>query len=200
MDISGTMSSTKLYLTFVFLTFCNQILKLAANQCVQLLNDKCRRELGSYNATKFPNFLGHSDYPQAEIEFNQFLPLIDSVCSPSLLPFLCSAYFPRCEQQTSGFAPCATECVKSFSRCWFLFSFYGFKWPNSLSCDRFADGKHCPRKSAQTCKDSVSTSIQSAVLSLSKVLSKSNISTFILYYSSKIIYGRFKKIKRLQFI
>ncbi|XP_061177338.1 uncharacterized protein LOC133186070 [Saccostrea echinata] len=140
----------------VFLIFSNQILTLTANQCVKLLNDKCSKGQGSYNSTVFPNVLGHLDFPHAEIEFNQFLPLITSFCSQSLLPFLCSVYFPKCDQQTTQvLPPCTTECVKSLAECSFLFSFYGFDWPSELSCDRFAVGNHCPQPDVSTCSTDV---------------------------------------------
>ena len=130
-----------------FLTFVIPILTSATDHCIPLRNDKCSQELGSYNFTTFPNVLGLSDYTSANLEFQKFQTLIESSCSPSLLPFLCSAYFPKCDpQMTSVLPPCATECVKSMAECSFLFSFYGFQWPASLSCDKFDDGRHCPRE------------------------------------------------------
>lgn len=123
------------------------LVTLAANQCVPVPNNKCTSELGSYNLTRFPNALGHSDYTASDGEFHQFLNLTDSFCSPSLLPFLCSAFYPKCDPLINTvLPPCATECVKSLAECSFLFTFYGFNWPNNLSCDRFSDGSHCPRK------------------------------------------------------
>nr|XP_011412422.2 uncharacterized protein C56G2.4 [Crassostrea gigas] len=152
------MMNIKLYLCFVAHIFSFHVVLVtsAANQCVPVLNNKCTSELGSYNLTRFPNALGHSDYTASDGEFHQFLNLIDSSCSPSLLPFLCSAFYPKCDPLTSTvLPPCATECVKSLSQCSFLFTFYGFNWPSNLSCDRFSDGSHCPQPGVSTCSTDV---------------------------------------------
>lgn len=151
----------KLYLCFVAHIFSFHVVLVtsAANQCVPVLDNKCTSEPGSYNLTRFPNALGHSDYTASDGEFHQFLNLIDSSCSPSLLPFLCSAFYPKCEPLTNTvLPPCATECVKSLSQCSFLFTFYGFNWPSNLSCDRFSDGSHCPRKYSEWIWGSLLTS------------------------------------------
>nr|XP_022341135.1 uncharacterized protein LOC111135398 isoform X2 [Crassostrea virginica] len=139
-----------------FQTFVIPILTSATDHCIPLRNDKCSQELGSYNFTTFPNALGLLDYTSANLEFQKFQTLIESSCSKSLLPFLCSAYFPKCDpQMTSVLPPCATECVKSMAECSFLFSFYGFQWPASLSCDKFDDGRHCPQSDAASCSNEV---------------------------------------------
>ncbi|XP_058504266.1 uncharacterized protein LOC131471632 [Solea solea] len=89
-----------------------------------------------YTETVLPNLLGHKSQEEANLEINQFSPLVKVECSPHLKPFLCSLYTPPC---VAGKArpPCRTLCEQARSGCELLMSRFGFVWPEAFRCEAF---------------------------------------------------------------
>ena len=95
-------------------------------------------ELG-YNLTHLPNIREHRNQMEANDEFKEYLPLIESGCSPYLIQFLCSIYFPLCYFTTSGQArvlnPCSSFCELVHYNCSrVLLEGTGIQWPAFLNC------------------------------------------------------------------
>ncbi|GFR83848.1 hypothetical protein ElyMa_005985100 [Elysia marginata] len=97
----------------------------------------------AYNMTSFPNLLGHGTVDSALQEMNQFYPLIKVGCSSQLEPFLCSLYFPPCQEIGGEVPPCRSLCLHARSGCEQLMQRYGFTWPSSMVCDRFPEKGFC---------------------------------------------------------
>lgn len=92
-----------------------------------MLNNKYTNKLKSYNLTKFPNTLKHSNYTTSNKKFHQFLNLINSSYNPSLLPFLYNTFYPKYNPLTNTILPpYTTKYIKSLSQYSFLFTFYKF--------------------------------------------------------------------------
>lgn len=81
-------------------------------KCFQLekRHGVCEVVQSLYNASMFPNMLGHQSIAEAKEEFLDFQPLIDSNCSKSLEKLLCFIYFPPCTQYNSLLKVCQSYC------------------------------------------------------------------------------------------
>lgn len=91
-----------------------------------------------YNATMFPNILGHSSQDTAAMEVHQFSPLVKVDCSKDLRYFLCSVYAPNCSAAlNTPVRPCRSLCDSSKQGCEAVMNRFGFTWPKSLRCDKF---------------------------------------------------------------
>jgi len=89
----------------------------------------------SYQQTVFPNLLGHTTQEDAGLEVHQFYPLVKVECSPHLKIFLCSLYTPECVDGWPR-APCRATCELARSGCEPLMTKFGFKWPDTLQCEK----------------------------------------------------------------
>lgn len=92
-----------------------------------------------YNLTYFPNDR-FSSQSGAKIQFSQFENLIRTNCSPYLVQFLCSRYFPPCSPDWRRFdyvLPCRELCEKVKRDCEAILHQYGTQWSKELSCDAF---------------------------------------------------------------
>lgn len=117
------------------------ILAVYANplqKCEEIDKDvicQCR----GYNLTYFPNdrFTSQS---RAKVQFSQFENLIRTNCSPYLVTFLCSRYFPPCNPDWPTFnyiLPCRDLCEKVRSDCEPILQQFGAKWSQELTCGNF---------------------------------------------------------------
>ncbi|VDN05805.1 unnamed protein product [Thelazia callipaeda] len=97
-----------------------------------------------YNMTRYPNSYGHEKQEEAGLEVHQFYPLVEVGCYKHLKFFLCAMYTPICQDNYEKMVmPCMEVCLEAKKRCSPLMQQYGFKWPNTLSCDQL------PRMSEQ---------------------------------------------------
>lgn len=101
-----------------------------------------------YTETILPNTLGHQTQEDANLEIQQFVPLIQAECSPHLKPFLCSVYTPKCVLRRAQ-PPCRTNCEQARSGCEPLMRQFGFQWPESLKCEAFTT-ESCEQVTALT--------------------------------------------------
>ena len=96
-----------------------------------------------YNTTIYPNSLDHRNQNEAALELHQFAPLIAVKCSKYMKLFLCTVYAPMCSQPI--ILPCRSLCEEVRNGCLPLMRQFGFKWPDSLKCNKF------PRISEKVC-------------------------------------------------
>ncbi|XP_034467512.1 uncharacterized protein LOC117777094 [Hippoglossus hippoglossus] len=89
-----------------------------------------------YTDTALPNVFGHKTQQEADMELQQFYPLVKVRCSPHLKPFLCSVYTPECVAGKVR-PPCRTLCEQARSGCESLMNRFGFTWPAKLGCEAF---------------------------------------------------------------
>ncbi|XP_076824201.1 uncharacterized protein LOC143470150 isoform X2 [Clavelina lepadiformis] len=95
-----------------------------------------------YNAAIFPNVLGHANAVEANMNINQFYPLLRINCSLSLKKVLCQLHFPECTaEQNPDLRPCRQLCLDSKNGCNNVLTSFGFTWPSSLECSQFPDCK-----------------------------------------------------------
>lgn len=93
-----------------------------------------------YNATRIPNMLGHETQREAELEFKQFLPLIEFNCASQLQFFLCSAYFPMCTEMVDVLiTSCRPLCEYVRKQCLHVLEEFGIPWPAKLNCTKFLE-------------------------------------------------------------
>ncbi|KAL3217108.1 hypothetical protein MRX96_032628 [Rhipicephalus microplus] len=95
-----------------------------------------------YNETIMPNLLNHQKQEDAGMEVHQFFPLVKVKCSPDLQFFLCSMYAPVCTILEYPIPPCRSLCMSAREGCEHLMNKFGFKWPESLECDKFPRSWH----------------------------------------------------------
>ena len=105
------------------------------------MNSRMCSDIG-YNMTRMPNSLGHNTVAHAALEVTQFYPLVRVNCNPQLQPFLCSLYFPQC-QETELVLPCRSLCEQARSGCDSLMVMYDFKWPETLGCEKLPETGNC---------------------------------------------------------
>ena len=91
-----------------------------------------------YNQTYYPNDRFTSQ-GGAKRQFAEFKNLIGSNCSPHLVSFLCSRYFPPCNTQWSFkyIHPCRELCFEVKRDCGPTLQGYGTSWPDELECAQF---------------------------------------------------------------
>ncbi|XP_065885412.1 uncharacterized protein [Dysidea avara] len=101
---------------------------------------KCR----GHNQTYFPNDR-FSSQRGAKQQFAEFDDLIRSNCSPHLVSFLCSRYFPPCDPKWpfDYIPPCKELCLEVKQDCEPILRAYG-GWPDELKCNQFKS--YNPRK------------------------------------------------------
>lgn len=90
-----------------------------------------------YNETIMPNLLNHQKQDDAGLEVHQFFPLVKVQCSPDLQFFLCSMYAPVCTILERAIPPCRSLCQSARNGCEVLMNRFGFRWPETLDCDKF---------------------------------------------------------------
>ncbi|EFP00116.1 CRE-CFZ-2 protein [Caenorhabditis remanei] len=89
-----------------------------------------------YNMTSFPNSYGHEKQEEAGLEVHQFYPLVEVGCFQHLKFFLCTMYTPICQENyDKPILPCMELCVEARNKCSPIMAKYGFRWPETLSCD-----------------------------------------------------------------
>ena len=96
----------------------------------------CQRNV-PYNMTQFPNLFRHNTQEEAALEVHQFFPLVKVNCSPDLSFFLCSLYTPLCSALDTPPLPCRELCLRVQRGCLALLRRFGFRWPDTMACDKF---------------------------------------------------------------
>lgn len=109
-------------------------------ECVELPEDHyCTMFDGRARTAYFPNPRGHKTFEQANKEFKDFIPLLQSGCHEKLGTLLCFVYFPFCESAYPSLRiyPCSETCeniTANNSQCTALIKQIG--WNDALQCDR----------------------------------------------------------------
>ncbi|CAG5125490.1 unnamed protein product [Candidula unifasciata] len=100
-----------------------------------------------YNLTRMPNLAGQDNQIEAEARIQDFLPLVQTNCSPLLKFFLCSLYAPMCTElvgETLTIPACKSMCLQVKSKCEPLLQTFNFEWPEMLACEKLPE-KSDPR-------------------------------------------------------
>jgi len=121
-----------------------------------------------YNETIMPNLLNHQKQEDAGLEVHQFFPLVKVQCSPDLQFFLCSMYAPVCTILERAIPPCRSLCESARKGCENLMNKFGFRWPETLDCEKFpkAGGEDlCVGDNSERSSDSLATSLSNKPLS-----------------------------------
>ncbi|CAI2353630.1 unnamed protein product [Caenorhabditis sp. 36 PRJEB53466] len=86
--------------------------------------------------TSYPNSYGHEKQEEAGLEVHQFFPLVEYGCFEHLKFFLCTMYTPICQDNyDKPILPCMELCLEAQTKCSPIMNKYGFRWPETLSCD-----------------------------------------------------------------
>ena len=131
----------------IFCTILALVCAQTAVQCFNPLktkNDKCELLSASsfcrqmdYNRTIFPNYFGHRKQSEAVSHALSLRPLLQVGCSPDVLTFVCSVYFPMCTSINKLIPPCRELCLDVQKGCLGLLQKFGMSWPDDLKCEQF---------------------------------------------------------------
>lgn len=113
----------------------NPLIPPKDDKCETLTYDICRQM--DYNRTIFPNYLGHRKQSEAIKSVNSLRPLLSKGCSPDVLTFLCSVYFPMCTSINKLVPPCRELCLDVQKGCSGVLRKNGYAWPEALKCDQY---------------------------------------------------------------
>jgi frizzled protein 5/8 len=128
------MGTLPLLLVFLLLLI-NAATVEAKKSCEPIKIPLCK-EVG-YNQTSYPNSYGHETQEEAGLEVHQFYPLVEVNCYKHLKFFLCAMYTPICQENYDlSVMPCQEVCREAQRQCSPLMTAHGFKWPETLNCDR----------------------------------------------------------------
>lgn len=125
-------------------------------QCVEFANHYCNQLENSNRSTAyFPNPRGHKSFEEAEKEFKDFIPLLQSGCHAKLGTLLCFIYFPFCESAYPALRiyPCKELCEEvtgDDTQCTTLINQVA-GWNDQLQCNM----PHFKPKSSLQCADGV---------------------------------------------
>ncbi|XP_066275077.1 uncharacterized protein [Branchiostoma lanceolatum] len=111
-------------------------------QCEPLSIEMCRNVV-PYNATTFPNLLGHvsqQSYLTDQDSVNTITALMNSGCHPDVEFAVCSALVPNCVDSTQ-ITPCRDFCNDIRESCEQLLLDMGQPWP--FNCNNFGDRVRC---------------------------------------------------------
>ena len=97
----------------------------------------------TYNETVFPNIFSHQSQEQAFGGLQQFLPIINSGCSPVMRPFLCSVFLPKCSESANRTIPCKELCEAAMDGCTNEIKSLSIPWPKELECDNLPQNNTC---------------------------------------------------------
>ena len=134
--MESVKSETKMIALLMTLVATVTVARIMPPKCEPLDEDiicRCR----GYNQTYFPNDR-FSSQRGAKQQFAVFEDLIRSNCSPHLVSFLCSRYFPPCDPKWpfDYIPPCKGLCLKVKQDCEPILRAYG-GWPDELKCNQF---------------------------------------------------------------
>ena len=93
-----------------------------------------------YNTVAYPTANGIENQEQAQMQLNDFRPVILSNCSGASLLFLCSYYAPPCfvnGGQIFRLNPCIDLCEAYYNGCYENYVNRSIPWPAQLNCNLF---------------------------------------------------------------
>ena len=118
-------------LVFLNLAVVGQARLTTSKTCQIITAPMCKHV--NWNTTSMPNYFEHENQEGAELEMQQFVPLVKINCSVHLRNFLCSLYTPPCTGTGRLIPVCKSLCETARHGCRELMKNYGFTWP--FDCD-----------------------------------------------------------------
>lgn len=158
---AGSSTRMNILILFLFLYLTSQPARLqndtqvlpinnemTDNRCEVLTIQSCS-DVG-YTMASFPNFRGHTSQSEAEDELAQFLPLVATSCSSSIMQFLCGYYAPFCVTPSVSddpitIKPCRSLCESFRAGCEAELQKARLPWPPFFNCSlqAFAESPLC---------------------------------------------------------
>lgn len=97
-----------------------------------------------YRRTTLPNTFGDKSFNNAKSRMHSFFPLVYTLCSEDLIPFLCSVFLPRFNPGiNTQQLPCPSVCEQITKSCSYAINRLNLPWPTEMMCAKSDNGPPC---------------------------------------------------------
>ncbi|XP_064389658.1 frizzled-2-like [Halichondria panicea] len=107
-------------------------------QCLDITSISICSQI-NYTMGSFPNWRDQTRLSEADTELNNYLPVIRTGCSQTIVHLLCTIYAPFCQPDLPHIRlpPCKEICLDARRGCEPVFQRFNHQWPPALDCDRY---------------------------------------------------------------
>lgn len=113
--------------------------RMSQPKCIDIPKNLTLCQNLGYDQMRIPNLLQHDSINEVIQQSKSWISLLGVHCHPDTKLFLCSLFSPVCLERDREIYPCRSLCESVRNGCESTMSFYGYKWPDMVRCDKFPE-------------------------------------------------------------